>query len=67
MNADRALQVVSGKTPTGTTHELVSDETAREIVRFVAEVAWDRAPRLRSGNDSTASDEIGAEFQELVA
>ena len=29
MNADRALQVVSGKTPAGTTHELVSDETAR--------------------------------------
>ena len=45
MNADRALQVVSGKTPTGTTHELVSDETAREIVRFVAEV--------QTGNEKT--------------
>ena len=38
MSADRALQVVSGNTPTGRTHELVSDETAREIVRFVAAV-----------------------------
>jgi WD40 repeat protein len=36
MNADQALQVVSGKTGAGTTHELVSDETAREVVRFVA-------------------------------
>jgi WD40 repeat protein len=38
MSADRALQVVSGNTPTGRTHELVTDETAREIVRFVAAV-----------------------------
>ncbi len=38
MGADRALQVVSGKTPTERTHQLVSDETGREIVRFVAAV-----------------------------
>ena len=38
MSADRALQVVSGETPAGRTHELVNDETAREIVRFVAAV-----------------------------
>ena len=38
MSADRALQVVSGKTPTGRTHELVSMDTAREIVCFVAAV-----------------------------
>ena len=38
MGADRALQVVSGKTATGRTHELVTAETAREIVRFVAAV-----------------------------
>lgn len=38
MNADCALQVVSGSTPAGRTHELVSDETAREIVNFVAAV-----------------------------
>jgi hypothetical protein len=38
MSADRALQVVSGQTPTGKTHDLVDDETAREIVRFVAAV-----------------------------
>jgi WD40 repeat protein len=36
MSADRALQVVSGKTPAGMTHQLVSDQTAREIVAFVA-------------------------------
>src|SRR5262249_44573915 len=36
MSADRAVQVVSGNTPTGRTHELVNDDTAREIVRFVA-------------------------------
>src|SRR5215475_7446481 len=36
MSADRALQVVSGNTPAGRTHELVNDDTAREIVRFVA-------------------------------
>src|SRR5262249_53202618 len=38
MSADPALQVVSGNTPAGRTHELVTDETAREIVRFVAAV-----------------------------
>jgi len=38
MSADRALQVVSGNTPAGRTHELVRDDTAREIVRFVAAV-----------------------------
>jgi len=38
MSADRALQVVSGHTPAGRTHELVRDDTAREIVRFVAAV-----------------------------
>jgi WD40 repeat protein len=38
MSADRAWQVVSGETPTGRTHELVGDATAREIVRFVAAV-----------------------------
>jgi hypothetical protein len=38
MGADRALEVVSGNAPTGRTHELVSEETAREIVRFVAAV-----------------------------
>jgi len=38
MSADQALQVVSGNTPDGRTHELVNDDTAREIVRFVAAV-----------------------------
>jgi len=38
MSADRALQVVSGNRPGGRTHELVRDDTAREIVRFVAAV-----------------------------
>ena len=38
MNAERALHVVSGVTPSGKTHDLVSDETARAIVRFVAAV-----------------------------
>jgi WD40 repeat protein len=38
MSADRALQVVSGNTPAGKTHELVGDDTARKIVRFVAAV-----------------------------
>jgi hypothetical protein len=38
MGADRALEVVSGNAPTGRTHDLVSEETAREIVRFVAAV-----------------------------
>ena len=38
MSADRALQVVSGNRPGGRAHELVRDDTAREIVRFVAAV-----------------------------
>jgi hypothetical protein len=38
MSADHAVQVVSGHTPGGRAHELVSDETAKEIVRFVAAV-----------------------------
>src|SRR5215475_4508238 len=38
MSADRALEVVGGLTPAGRTHELVRDDTAREIVRFVAAV-----------------------------
>lgn len=38
MSADRASQVASGKTISGSTHALVSDETARDIVRFVAAV-----------------------------
>jgi len=45
MNADRASLVVSGNTPTGRTHELVSDDTAREIVRLVAAV--------QTGNEKT--------------
>src|SRR5439155_25623826 len=46
MWADRAYQVVSGQTPSGRTHTLVSDETARDIVRFVAAV--------QVGDDKTA-------------
>ena len=38
MNADRAMQVVLGETGTGRTHQLVTPETAREIVRFVGAV-----------------------------
>ena len=38
MSADQALQVVGGRTSLGTTHELVPEETAREIVRFIAAV-----------------------------
>jgi WD40 repeat protein len=56
MSADRALQVVSGKTPAGKTHSLVTDETAREIVRFVAAVQTgdektSRGQSLRKGAD----------------
>ena len=36
MSADRAWQVVTGIGPTGKTHELVDDMTARTIVGFVA-------------------------------
>jgi WD40 repeat protein len=58
MSADQALQVVSGNTPTGRTHELVNDDTAREIVRFVAAVqaADEKTGRGRSpGQDSDQS------------
>ena len=50
MRADRALQVVSGETPAGRTHELVSDATVREIVRFVAAVQTgdDKASQSKS-------------------
>ena len=56
MSADRAFQVVSGETPARRTHELVSDETAREIVRFVAAVQtgddkFGRGKRLRTVSD----------------
>ena len=50
MRADRALQVVRGETPAGRTHELVSDATVREIVRFVAAVQTgdDKASQSKS-------------------
>lgn len=48
MNAEQALQVVSGNTPDGRTHSLVSEETARDIVRFVAAAQVDDQ---KSGSD----------------
>jgi hypothetical protein len=57
MSADRALQVVSGITPTGRTHELVSEETAREIVRFVAAV--------QSGDEKSGDGRIPGKTDEL--
>lgn len=56
MGADRALRVVSGRTAAGKTHELVGDETAREIVRFVAAV--------QTGNDA---DGRGRELRKAAA
>jgi WD40 repeat protein len=56
MSADRALQVVSGNTPTGRMHELVTDETAREIVRFVAAVQTGNEKTSRSKNVRKAAD-----------
>lgn len=55
MSADRAMQVASGKTLSGTTHELVSDETARDIVRFVAAVQTRDEKTGRSRSDREAS------------
>jgi hypothetical protein len=47
MNADRAMQVVSGNTPTGRTHELVNDDTARALRRGGAR----RGREERSGEE----------------
>jgi len=56
MSADRALQVVSGETPTGRTHELVDDDTAREIVSFVAAVQTGNDQSNRSKSHRKAAD-----------
>jgi WD40 repeat protein len=56
MSADRALQVVSGQTPTGKTHELVDNETAREIVRFIAAVQTRDEISVRGKNIRKAAD-----------
>jgi len=56
MSADRALQVVSGTTPTDRTHELVSDDTAREMVRFVAAVQSGSADAGRARRPGTVAE-----------
>ena len=56
MTADRAVQVVSGNTPTGRTHELVNDNTAWEIVRFVAAAQTGDEKSGRGKNSPKAAD-----------
>jgi hypothetical protein len=53
LGADAALRVVSGTTSRGRIHELVSDDAAREIVRFVA--AAQSARGRRPGRDSPSN------------
>jgi WD40 repeat protein len=55
MSAERAWQVVTGQTPAGRTHTLVNDETARDIVRFVAavQIGDDKTARSRKAADPT--------------
>lgn len=49
MKADRALVAVRGTTPTGSTHDLVSEESARAIVRYVAGAQQGGDAGLESG------------------
>jgi len=65
MSAGRAVEVVTGKTPEGKLHELVNDdETAREIVHFVA-VAQDGGKETGLGKDSRNKTEAQWEGLEI--
>ena len=63
MNAEQALQVVTGNTADGRTHRLVSEDTARDIVRFVAaaQIGDQKTGSGRPGR--TAADEGWEQIQ----